>query len=310
MLLSWRTTVETPFCPPGSLVHADDCEQGELSGSACAILMKDLWLARLSRPDIQKPICDLASHVQSWTRNDDKKLHRLMCYMNSSVHYKLICKVNDKPEDLKLLLFVDADLSSELDDARSTSGGFLVLAGPNTWFPLAWLSKRQTSTSRSTTEAEVVALAASLFSEALPTMSLWDTLLGRPIDLIVLEDNQATIKIIRNGYSSKLRHVNRVHKINLSSVYERFEGDNVDIVYCNTDFQAADIFTKALAPNKWDHALKLLGMDTTLPSVANTKVVVADTRVDDALRRVIRSSKLTTSWSRLATYPATRFQGG
>ena len=131
-------------------------------------------------------------------------------------------------------------------------------------------------------------------------MSLWDILLGRSIDLIVLEDNQATIKIIRNGYSSKLRHVNRVHKINLSSVYERFEDDNVDIVYCNTDFQAADIFTKALAPNKWDHALKLLGMDTTLPSVTNTKVVVADTRVDDAPeeggQEFQADDKLETSW--------------
>ncbi len=48
---------------------------------------------------------------------------------------------------------------------------------------------------RSTTEAEVISLAASLFSEALPTMELWDLLLGRPVDLIILEDNQATMKL-------------------------------------------------------------------------------------------------------------------
>ena len=130
--------------------------------------MKDLWLARLSRPDIQNPICYLATHLQIWSKNDDKRLYRLMCYMNSSAHYRLVGRVNDPPDKLKLLLFVDADFSGETDNAKSTSGDWLVLAGPNTWFPLMWLSKRQTSTSRSTTEAEVVSLAASLFSEALP----------------------------------------------------------------------------------------------------------------------------------------------
>ena len=32
--------------------------------------------------------------------------------------------------------------------------------------------------------------------------------------------------------------------------------------YVVTDEQAADIFTKALVPSKWDNAIKLLGMLT------------------------------------------------
>ena len=82
--------------------HADECERGELSSIACKVLMKDLWAARLARPDIQKPICDLATKVQCWSRNDDKRLHRLMCYMNSSQFFTLTGKVNDAPELLKL----------------------------------------------------------------------------------------------------------------------------------------------------------------------------------------------------------------
>ena len=53
----------TPFPPPGSLVHADDIARGQLGGIASRVLMKDLWLARRSRPDSQKPITDMASHV-------------------------------------------------------------------------------------------------------------------------------------------------------------------------------------------------------------------------------------------------------
>ena len=201
----------TPFLPEGSLVQADENERGQMAGSACKVLMKDLWLGRLSRPDLVKPTTDLATKVQSWSRNQDKQLFRLICYMNSTSHYRLTGKIGDPPEKLRLLLFVDADLAGDNSDSKSRSGGYLVLAGPNTWFPITWISRKQTSTSRSTTEAEIVALAVALFSEAIPTLQLFDLLLGRKVDLYILEDNQATIKVCRSGFSPKLRHVSRTH---------------------------------------------------------------------------------------------------
>ena len=91
-------------------------------------------------------------------------------------------------------------------------------------------------------------------------MDLWDKLRGRKIELIILEDNQATIKVIRNGYSQKLRSTERTHKVNLGSVTEVIQRDNVSLEYVPTDFQAADIFTKALPPHKWQAALDLLGI--------------------------------------------------
>ena len=83
-----------------------------------------------------------------------------------------------------------------------------------------WVSKKQTSTSRSTTEAEVIALAASLFQEAIPMIGLWNIILGREIPLYIMEDNQATMLVIKKGYSAKLRHINRTHKVNLGCLKE------------------------------------------------------------------------------------------
>eukprot|EP00973_Karenia_brevis_P054439 7565294-Karenia_brevis.AAC.1 len=85
-----------------------------------------------------------------------------------SREYMLCGHVGDPPEKVFLRCFTDADFAGDNSDVRSTSGGILALAGPNTFFPLAWLCKRQTSTSRSTTESEIISLAASLFQEALP----------------------------------------------------------------------------------------------------------------------------------------------
>ena len=184
-----------------------------------------------------------------------RKSSGLIQYINSTKHYRLVGQVNDNPEDLFLSLYADADFAGEKEGARSTSGGYLVLKGPNTHFPLAWLSKRQTSTSRSTTESEVISLAHSVFTEGVPALSLWEVLLKRTVNLKIHEDNQATILVVRKGFSPKLRHISRTHKVNLSSLSEVIAEGNIDLDYVDTNEQAADIFTKALPPHKWPAAL-------------------------------------------------------
>ena len=217
--------------------------------------MKALWLGRLARPDIVKPIGDLATHVQKWSRNHDKQLHRLICYIDSSKTHRLVGTIRDDTGELHLALYVDADFAGEKADAKSTSGGYLVLKGPNSFFPLAWLSKRQTSVSRSTTGSEIVSLAHSLYQEGLPALSLWAELRGRKdLELVIHEDNQATILVAKKGYSPKLRHISRTHKVNLGCISEQLaEGSHISIQYVDTAEQAADIFTKALPPQKWDN---------------------------------------------------------
>ena len=109
----------TPFCPEGSLVPRGDDVKGELAPNA--------WLGRLARPDIVKPIGDLATHVQKWSRNHDKQLHRLICYIDSSKTHRLVGTIRDDPSELHLALYVDADFAGEEADAKSTSWGILSL---------------------------------------------------------------------------------------------------------------------------------------------------------------------------------------
>ena len=108
---------------------------------------------RSARPDIVKPMSDLATKVQSWSKGDDKRVLRLIQYIASTPHYRLVGTIQDKPDDLELRLYVDADFAGD----KTTNWAY------NSYFPLAWASKRQTSTSRSTTESEVVSLVLTRF---------------------------------------------------------------------------------------------------------------------------------------------------
>ena len=91
------------------MVPSDDGVKGELAPNACKILMIALWLGPLARPDIIQPIGDLATQVQKWSRNIDKQLHRLICYINSSKTRRLVGTIRDDPRELHLALYVDAD---------------------------------------------------------------------------------------------------------------------------------------------------------------------------------------------------------
>ena len=225
--------------------------------------MKTLWLARLSRPDLLKPLSDLTRRVTCWTRADDKRLYRLMNYLKATPNLTLVNRIGDKAEDLKLNLYTDADHASEAEHAQSTSGCLLTLEGPNSWYPLTWLSKKQSATARSTTEAEMISLCTGIFGDALLIQEFAEQIFEKEVQLQCHQDNSAVIQIVEAGYSPKLRHVSKTHRINLSSLYEVFEDPSVRLTYISTDKQCADIFTKALAPCKFPHALDLLQMKDT-----------------------------------------------
>ena len=61
-------------------------------------------------------------------------------------------------------------------------------------------------------------------------LDLFELILGREkVSLEVMEDNQATMKIVQKGYSPKLRNINRVHKVNLGSIKELLDSGSVTL---------------------------------------------------------------------------------
>lgn len=156
----------------------------------------------------------------------------------------MVSYVGDASEDVSLGMYTDADFASDVKASLSTSGASLKMEGPNTSFVLGALSKKQSAVSHSSTESEIIAAEIALRTEGLPMMSLVDYVLKRPIRMNFYEDNQSAIKIIETGYSQQMRHVARTHRVDIAWIKERFDTDNIDMRYIETQRQAADIFTK------------------------------------------------------------------
>ncbi|CAE7489935.1 unnamed protein product [Symbiodinium natans] len=251
--------VTTPSLSEALLSDEDLQQPGTLSHVAAKVLMKALWLGRLARPDLCFIIGRLASRVAAWTKWEDKQLLRLISYLHGTTGLCLAATVNHH-EAPQIHIFTDSDFASCPHSAKSTSGIYMTIGSTDFRFPLWWASKKQTSVARSTPEAEAIAMASAMFGEALNIQVMMEHLLGRAIDVVFHQDNETLLKVLATGYSAKLRHCNRVHRVNIASMSEQLESPQVTAVYCKSESQIANGLTKVIPPAEWPHTLAQFGL--------------------------------------------------
>jgi hypothetical protein len=89
----------------------------------------------------------------------------------------------------------------------------------------------------------------------MPAQEFLANLFGEQVPIMCHQDNTATIQAIRNGYSARLPHLGKTHKINVHGLYDAFKEPDIMIQHCPTEQQAADIFAKCLDAQKWHYAM-------------------------------------------------------
>ncbi|GJZ07806.1 retrovirus-related pol polyprotein from transposon TNT 1-94 [Tanacetum coccineum] len=126
------------------------------------------------------------------------------------------------PKDTAMALtaYADADHAGCQDTRRSTSGSAQLLGDKL----VSWSFKKQTSTSISSTEAEYIAIAIAL--------------------------------CCNNVQHSRAKHINIRHHF----IHEQVEKGVVELYFVRTEYQLADILTKALPRERFEFILPRLGM--------------------------------------------------
>jgi hypothetical protein len=223
--------------------------------------MKILYGARMCRFDFFRAVAGLACYLTKWSVECDKKLYRLMCYINSSKHLRMIGWVGDKPTDLQCHLFADADFAGCTQTQRSTSGIHLCVRGPRSCFPIAGHSKRQTCVSHSTPEAEIVAADAAVRTCGIPALILWTVILPLIVTIYFHEDNQAMIQVMKTGRNPNMRYMGRTHRTDIANLHEIFRSGDFTLAYETSTKMAADIYTKAFSDmHKWCAVRELISV--------------------------------------------------
>ena len=133
-----------------------------------------------------------------------------------------------------------------MDDRNSTSGGAFFLGESL----MAWISKKQTSISLSTTEAKYIAAVECCTQVEWMKQTLKDIKIIFEEPTVIHCDNTSAISLSKNPVQhSKAKHI----PIKFHYLREQATNKNIKLEYIPTKEQVADIFTKPLNRETFEH---------------------------------------------------------
>ncbi|GJS28504.1 hypothetical protein Tco_0489124 [Tanacetum coccineum] len=193
-----------------------------------------------SRPDIVHATCYCARYQAKPTEKHLTAVKRIFRYLKDSINMGLWYP---KDTGFELTAFSDSDHAGCLDSRKSTSGGIQFLGGDKL---VSWSSKKQDCTSMSTRGAEYVSLSAL---RALCKVAI--AISCNPVQ------------------HSRTKHIDvRYHFIK-----EQVEKGIVELFFVGTEYQLADLFTKALSEDRFKYLVRRLGMRCLTPRNDNGEIL-------------------------------------
>nr|GEZ49788.1 hypothetical protein [Tanacetum cinerariifolium] len=157
----------------------------------------------------------------------------------------------------KLTAFSDADHAGCIDSRKSTSGGIQFLGDKL----VRWMSKKQNCTAMSSAEAEYVALSASCTQVKWMRTQFQDY--GFNYNKIPLYcDSHSAIAISCNPVQySRTKHIHTLYHF----IKEQVENGIIELYFVRTEYQLADMFTKALLEDRFKYLVRRIGMRCLTP---------------------------------------------
>ncbi|GJY21606.1 retrovirus-related pol polyprotein from transposon TNT 1-94 [Tanacetum coccineum] len=208
-----------------------------------------------SRLDMVHATCYCARYQERPTEKYPREVKRIFQYLKNTIN---MGPWYPKDTDFNLTAFSDSDHAGCLDTRKSKSGGIQFLGGDKL---VSWSSKKQDCTSMSSAEAEYVSLSACCAQVLWLRTQLTDY--GFHFDKIPMYcDSKAAIAISCNPVQhSRTKHIDvRYHFIK-----EQVEKGIVELFFVGTEYQLADLFTKALPEDRFKYLVRRLGMRCLTP---------------------------------------------
>ena len=231
-----------------------------------------LYLARIGRPDILWSVNKLARAVTKWIKACDKRSARLISYIHHTCEYRQYCYVDNTAQQCRSGLFQDSDFAGDLEDSKSTSGGFLCIFGSQTFVPISWMCKKQTSASHSSTEAEIISLDAGLRMDGIRALDLWSLVIevfhSSPIQINKTKGQKSQRNLWQNT-ALHMKNQNPTKHVNLDL-------NNVDHVSSNTRSSRFGAILCVFEDNEAVIKMIIKGRSPTMRHVSRTHRVALD----------------------------------
>jgi len=212
----------------GGVLVTDASDYRSLAGA--------LQYLTFTRPDIAYAVQQVCLHMHDPREPHLMALKRILRYLQGTLDLGLLLRPSTSSD---LVVYTDADWVGCPDTRKSTSG-YAVFLGDNL---ISWSSKRQSTVSRSSAEAEYRAVANGVAEATWLRQLLQELRAPLRRATLVYCDNISVVYMTFNPVQhQRTKHI----EIDLHFVRERVAVGDLRVLHVPTSSQYADIFTKGL----------------------------------------------------------------
>jgi len=203
-----------------------------------------------TRPDIAFNVHNLSQFVSAPTHNHQQAALRILRYLKGNPRSGIFLYNNSS---VHLKAYSDSDWAT-CPDSRKSITGFSVFLGESL---ISWKSKKQQTISKSSSEAEYRALAATTWELQWLAFLLQDLHVPFITPATLYCDNQSSIQIASNQvFHERTKHI----EIDCHIVRKKLNGGLLKLLLISSAMQTADILTKPLHPSAFKALVFKLGM--------------------------------------------------
>ncbi|CAH9119565.1 unnamed protein product [Cuscuta europaea] len=203
-----------------------------------------------SRPDITLSVRIVSRYMHNPTKQHLGAVKRIMKYISGTLEYGI---QYTRVKEFNLRGYTDSDWAGCVDDRKSTSGSVFDLGSD----AITWSSKKQETVALSTSEAEYVAARAAAKQALWLRKLLTDLCCKQEEKPEIWCDSKSAIAMAKNPtFHSRTKHIDVQHHFIRQLVAE----EKITLHFCGTDWQNADLFTKALNQAKHYYSMEKIGM--------------------------------------------------
>lgn len=239
-------SASTPMETGLKLVH----EGRKVDSTLYKQIVGSLMYLTATRPDIMYAVSLISRFMDCPREAHLQATKRIFRYLQGTIEYGLFYKKGEKPV---LYGFTDSDYAGDLVDRKSTSG-YVFMMGSTA---VSWCSKKQPIVTLSTTEAEYVS-ASTCACQAVWLRNILEELHFKQMGFTsIFCDNSFAIKLSKNPIlHGRSKHID----VRFHFLRDLTKGEVINLIYCRSEDQVADLFTKSLKLSAFQNLRKLLGM--------------------------------------------------
>jgi hypothetical protein len=209
-----------------------------------------MYICSTTRPDLSVSVSLLARVMSKPTTRHWNYLKNVLRYVSATKHLGITYGTTSTG----LLGYTDSDYASCKDTRKSRSGSVFILYGG----AVTWSSKLQTVIATSTAEAEYIA-AANAARDAIWLKRICKDLDVKTDQAVPLyADNQSAIHMATNSAdTARTKHIDVCYHFLRNNIAR----GNIRMIYCTTEDNVADMFTKPLPYSKLQKFSTKIGVD-------------------------------------------------